>query len=162
KGTWYRGEKVFDPSDQHFVANIAEAYTGWTKWIDKKPADQRFVRCLDYRQRAHREALGDLDKNAWETGIPQDPWQPSDRIVLRTMDSAEDLLTFISGSVGGRNALAKLLGRVAKSDQARKGKFPVVVLESGTYDHADYGVVHYPIFRIVDWAWWDREMEVIP
>jgi hypothetical protein len=66
---------------------------------------------LTIARKEPRESLGFTDKNQWETndrGIPQDPWQPSDRIVMRTMDSGEDLLTFITGSVGGRNAIAKL------------------------------------------------------
>ncbi len=125
KGVWFRGEKEFDPSGHHFLVNHLEAYTGWTRWSEKKPVDQRLVRCTDYRMKEPREALGFTDKNSWETnerGIAQDPWQPSDRIVLRTMDSGEDLLTFITGSVGGRNAIAKLLGKVAKSPNAAAGK----------------------------------------
>jgi hypothetical protein len=165
KGEFYKADQAFDTKDRHFLANYQEAYTGWTRWADKKPVDHRLVRCSEYQRKEPREALGFTDKNQWQAndrGVPQDPWQPSDRLVLRTMDSGEDLLTFITGSVGGRNAIAKLLGKVARSAQAAEGKMPVVVLESGTYDHADYGVVHYPIFRVIDWAYWDgREVEQI-
>jgi hypothetical protein len=158
KGVWYRGQEAFDPKGLHFLVNYQEAYTGWTRWSDKKPVDQRLVRCADYARKEPREALGFTDENQWETnerGIPQDPWQPSDRVVLRTMDSSEDLLTFITSSVGGRNAIAKLLGKVAHSVHAPPGKMPVVELECGTYDHDDYGVVNYPVFKVVDWAYWD-------
>jgi hypothetical protein len=158
KGTWYRGQEAFDPTGLHFLVNYQEAYTGWTRWSEKKPVEHRLVRCADYAHKEPREALGCIDKNAWETndrGAPQDPWQASDRIVLRTMDSAQDLLTFISGSVGGRNAIAKLLGKVARSVHAAEGKMPVVALEVGEYDHDDYGTVAYPIFKIVDWDFWD-------
>jgi hypothetical protein len=160
KGHWYCGQEEFDPVGLHFLANYHEAYTGWTRWSDRKPVEQRLVRCSDYRGKEPREALGHTDKNQWETnerGIPQDPWQPSDRMVLRTMDTAEDLLTFISSSTGGRNAIAKLLGKIARSPQAADGMMPVVQLETGTYDHDDYGKVAYPIFKIVDWAYWDGE-----
>jgi hypothetical protein len=75
------------------------------------------------------------------------------------MDGSEDLLTFITGSVGGRNAIAKLLGKVARSVHAAEGKMPVVQLECGTYDHDDYGMVSFPIFQVVDWAFWDGEPE---
>jgi hypothetical protein len=71
------------------------------------------------------------------------------------MDSAEDLLTFITSSVGGRNAIAKLLGKVAKSPNAAQGKMPVVQLEVGSYEHADFGVVSFPVFKVIDWAFWD-------
>jgi hypothetical protein len=158
KGTWYRGQQACDPSGLHFIANYEQCYTGWTRWSEKKPVEHRLLRCADYSRKEPREALGFNDKNAWETndrGIPQDPWQPSDRIVLRTMDSAQDLLTFISSSIGGRNAIAKLLGKVATSVHAEEGKMPVVALEVGEYDHDDYGTVAYPIFKIVDWASWD-------
>jgi hypothetical protein len=162
KGFWFRGEKEFDPSGHHFLVNHLEAYTGWTRWSDRKPVDQRLVRCADYSRKEPREALGFTDKNQWETndrGAPQDPWQPSDRIVLRTMDSGEDLLTFITGSTGGRNAIAKLLGKVARSPNAAAGKMPVVELQCGTYIHDDYGTVNYPIFHIIDWAYWDHNDE---
>ena len=158
KGTWYRGQQAFNPSGLHFVANYEESYTGWTRWSEKKPVEHRLVRCADYSRKEPREALGFNDKNAWETndrGIPQDPWQASDRIVLRTTDSAQDLLTFISSSIGGRNAIAKLLGKVATSVHATEGKMPVVELEVGEYDHEDYGKVSYPILKIMDWAYWD-------
>jgi hypothetical protein len=158
KGVWYRGQEAFDPKGLHFIVNYQEAYTGWTRWSEKKPVEHRLVRCADYSQKLPREALGHNDRNAWETydrGIPQDPWQPSDRIVLRTMDSAQDLLTFISSSVGGRNAIAKLLGKVANSADASEGAMPVVELEVGEYDHDDYGTVAYPIFKIVDWDFWN-------
>ena len=162
KGVWYSGQEAFDPKGLHFLVNYLEAYTGWTRWSEKKPVEHRLVRCSDYSRKEPREALGFTDKNAWETsdrGIPQDPWQPSDRIVLRTMDSSEELLTFISSSIGGRNAIAKLLGKVARSVHAAEGKMPVVVLETGTYDHDDYGTVAYPSFKIVDWACWDGAPE---
>jgi hypothetical protein len=162
KGVWFRGEKEFDPSGHHFLVNHLEAYSGWTRWSDRKPVDQRLVRCAEYRMKEPREALGFTDKNQWEVndrGVPQDPWQPSDRIVLRTMD--RDLLTFITGSVGGRNAIAKLLGKVAKSPSAVSGKMPVVELQCGTYEHDDYGTVNYPIFHVIDWAYWDRNDEPI-
>jgi hypothetical protein len=162
KGVWFRGNDEFDPSGHHFLANHLEAYTGHTRWSDKKPVEHRLVRCTDYRMKEPREALGFTDKNSWEVndrGIPQDPWQPSDRMVLRMMDSGEDLLTFITSSVGGRNAIAKLLGKVAKSPKAAAGKMPVVKLQCGTYIHDDYGTVNYPIFDIIDWAYWDRNDE---
>jgi hypothetical protein len=158
KGTWYRGQEAFDPAGLHFIVNYQEAYTGWTRWSERKPVEHRLVRCADYSRKEPREALGFNDKNTWETNdrnVPQDPWQASDRIVLRTTDSAQDLLTFISSSIGGRNAIAKLLGKVARSVQAAEGKMPVVELEVGEYDHDDYGKVSYPIFKIVDWDFWD-------
>jgi hypothetical protein len=158
KGVWYRGQEAFDPEGLHFLVNYLEAYTGWTRWSEKKPVEHRLVRCADYSRKEPREALGFTDRNQWGTndrGAPQDPWQASDRIVLRTMDSAQDLLTFISGSVGGRNAIAKLLGKVARSVHATKGQMPVVELEVGTYDHDDFGTVAFPVFKIVDWDFWD-------
>ena len=32
---------------------------------------------------------------------------------------------------------------------------PIVELQTGTYDHDDYGQVAYPVFHIIDWAYWD-------
>ena len=33
-------------------------------------------------------------------------------------------------------------------------------LAGGTYIHDDYGTVHYPIFHIIDWAYWHRNEEL--
>jgi hypothetical protein len=162
KGLWYRAGNAFKPGDQAFLANPAEAMTGWVKWADGKPEDHRLVRILDYKGRIPREVLGDLDKNAWPTddrGTPQDPWQPSDRILMRTMDTAEDLLTFVSGSRGGRNALARLMGKVARSVHYKdEGMCPVINLEADSYEHDTYGIVHVPEFKVIDWEHWNREM----
>jgi hypothetical protein len=159
KGKWYSGQEEFDPQGQHFLVNVREAYTGWTFWQDKKPVEHRLVRCSDYAHKAPREALGHTDKNSWpvnDRGAPQDPWQQSDRMVLRAMNGAQELYTFVSGSNGGRNAIAKMLGAVARSPQAKEGKMPVVVLEVGTYEHDDFGTIPFPRFRIIDWAYWDE------
>jgi hypothetical protein len=37
KGLWYRGQNAFEPAGLHFIVNTNEAYTGWTRWEDKKP-----------------------------------------------------------------------------------------------------------------------------
>ena len=161
KGLWYRGGAEFSPGTRAFLANPLEAWTGWCRWEDGKPVEHRIVRVAEYAGRISREALGDMDKNAWPTndhGVPTDPWQPSDRILLRTTDSAEEILTFVSGSRGGRNALASLMGKVARSTHyTDDGMYPVVNLISGSYEHDSFGLVHVPEFRIIDWAHWDRE-----
>ena len=147
KGTWYRGENAFDTRGLTFVANIAEAYTGWTRWEGKRPTEHKYQRLVDYTREVPRAALGDLDRNAWEAddrGMPHDPWQISDRIVLRSAERPDELFTFISSSKGGRNALAKLMKKVARSPQAKEGRYPIIELDADTYDHEKYGVVHYP------------------
>src|SRR6185437_9350087 len=67
KGQWYRGQEEFEPQGLRFLINHHEAYTGWTRWSDKKPVEQRLVRCADYQRKEPREALGFMDKNQWET-----------------------------------------------------------------------------------------------
>ena len=166
KGLWYRSGAEFTPGPRQFLANPGETYTGWTKWDDGKPTDHRLSRIADYAGGISRRELGDMDKNAWPTndhGAPIDPWQPSDRMLLRTTDSAEDLLTFVSGSRGGRNAIASLIGKVARSIHfTDDGKFPVITLHASSYEHDDYGLVHVPEFRIVDWEFWERDRNAAP
>ena len=66
KGAWFKGEKEIDPAGRGLLVNYQEAYTGWTRWSERKPVDQRLVRCSDYRMKEPREALGFTDKNTWE------------------------------------------------------------------------------------------------
>ena len=164
KGKFYIAGAEFNPGSRSFLANPVDgATTGWTKWQDGKPVDHRFVRVIDYAQRISREELGDLDRNAWPTndrGEPADPWQPSDRLVIRTVDSCEQLLTFTTSSRGGRTALANLMGKVAKSvHYLDESKYPVIQLVSSSYEHDSYGTVHVPEFHIVGWDHWNREWD---
>ena len=43
-----------------------------------------------------------------------------------------------------------------------KAKFPVVCLKSESYQHTIYGKILKPVFRIVDWTYWDDETAADP
>jgi len=165
KGKWYRGEaKELVPPDAAFLCNMQEIWTGWCKWFGGKVVDHRIGRLIDFPPRLQREDLGDDDDALWETdpaGHRRDPWSPTDRMVMREV-GPDNLLTFSTGSVGGRWALAKLCKEFDRNHHQHAGMFPIVSLGRESYEHNVYGEIQKPAFRIVGWDHWDAEAAETP
>ena len=160
KGVWQRGEgKETVDTGVTFVANMAEIWRGWIRWRDGTPADHRLVRVGE--QAADRNDLGHFDEAKWEIGNdgnPRDPWSMTDRIVLRESGDEElSLLTFSTGSYGGRQALGKLCKLYAQRAAEHADAYPVVQLSSGTWKHKTYGDIPRPVFDVVGWEQWDAK-----
>lgn len=155
KGVWQRSEsKEAVPADATFVANMAELWRGWVRWHDGTPAEHRLVRCVDGRPPGRNE-LGHHDEAEWETGndgSPRDPWTMTDRVVMRESGGGElALLTFSTGSVGGRQALGALCSTYARRSAEHASSYPVVKLGSEMWQHKVYGAIAKPKFDIAGW-----------
>jgi hypothetical protein len=161
KGDWLRGEGDAEvPSDAMFVANMDEVWTGWVRWFDGNPAEHRISRLIDRQPKLMREDLGYLDKATWETnpdGTLRDPWAPTDRLVMKD-DCTDELVTFVTGSYGGRWALAKLLRTYDRERTRQQGRFPVLTLGvDKTWKHDKFGTIPRPLFNVIGWRFWDRD-----
>jgi hypothetical protein len=160
KGDWLLGEegkKV--PKEARFVANLHEYYRGWVRWWDGKPTEHLIGRVVDRFRVVPREELGDLDENTWETetnGARRDPWARTCYLAMRDL-SNDEIVCFTSSSDGGRKAVARLAERYDRLRRRHKAKFPAVYLDSESYQHSMYGKILKPVFRIVDWTYWDDE-----
>jgi hypothetical protein len=158
KGKWYRGEsKNPIAGGARFVCNMDEIYTGWQHWFDGQPVEHRIARITEFPRPINREDLGQMDRSKWEldaAGNPKDPWSPVDRMIMREASGGEEVVTFTTSSVGGRDALSKLCQAFANSHKAHPGKFPVVELNVDSYRHKMYGEIAKPKFVIVDWVGW--------
>jgi hypothetical protein len=165
KGDWLLGEegkKV--PADARFVANLHECYRGWVRWWGGKPTDHLIGRVVDRHRAPPREDLGEQDESKWETepnGARRDPWAKTCYLAMRDV-SNDEIVCFTSSSDGGRRAVAKLVDRYDRLRHKHKAKFPVVCLDSESYQHRTYGKILKPAFRIVDWAYWDDETAADP
>ncbi len=165
KGTWQRGEnKDTVPAEATFVANMAHIWRGWIRWNDGKPVEHRLVPVGE--RPPDRNELGHFDEAKWEIGNdgnPRDPWAPTDRIVLRESSDGElSLLTFSTGSFGGRQALGKLCQAYAQRSAKHAGAYPVVRLTSDTWKHKEYGDIPKPVFEVVGWEPWDLHQGEFP
>jgi hypothetical protein len=164
KGEWLLGEEGKEvPAEARFVANLEEYYRGWVRWWDGKPTDHLIGRVIDRHRVPAREELGDQDKSRWEVanGVQRDPWAKTVYIAMRDL-STDEIVCFTSSSDGGRKAVAKLADRYDRLRHRHKAKMPVVTPESEGYQHDVYGKIWKPVFRIVDWAYWDDETAADP
>lgn len=158
KGEFQRGPDK-QPVDVNLLllCNMKEVWTGWVRYFGGQVVETLIGRLIDFHEPQRREELGHLDKNLWETdasGTPLDPWSPTDRMIMREMGSLK-LLTFSTSSAGGRKALARLCQEFDNAYEKHDGLWPVVLLDSYTYDHPNYGPIWNPRFTIADWAPWE-------
>jgi hypothetical protein len=165
KGDWLLGEegkKV--PADARFIANLHEYYRGWVRWWDGKPTEHLIGRVVDRFRVPPREELGDLDESKWETepnGARRDPYARTCYLAMRDL-SNDEIVCFTSSSDGGRKAVARLAERYDRLRYRHKAKFPVVCLDSESYQHRTFGKILKPVLRIVDWTYWDDETAADP
>jgi hypothetical protein len=157
KGDWFIGEDKTEVSPTTpFVANMDEVWRGWIKWEDSKPIDHRIGRVIDHFHVPLREKLDDLDK-AGES----DPWQRVVYLVMRNT-SNDEIVTFTSTSDGGKKAVGKLCDLYDRLRHKHPSKMPIVLLESESYQHPEYGKVHKPKFKLIGWDFWDEEAKQNP
>jgi hypothetical protein len=157
KGDWLVGQDNEDfPVGTQFVANMNELLIGWIRWYDNKPTDHIMGKVVDRYQPPRRDELGDMDPAEWELdgdGKPRDPWQKSNYLLLKGMQTGE-LFTFTTGSQGGRDAVGNMSKEYGAAMSGHKGEFPVVALGVRSYEHPNksYGRIKTPELKIVGWV----------
>jgi hypothetical protein len=163
KGVWYAGQdKNVVKEGKSFVANLGEFYTGWIKWQDSMPVDIRLERVADRTPTSRpifREDLGDNDPALWDRdrdGKPRDPWQQTNRLVMRAYKAdTQELYTFTTSSWGGRRAVQKLCGEYDQLRQKHAGMLPVVTIGVATRRHKDYGMIADPALEVIGCTTWE-------
>ena len=86
---------------------------GWVKFKRGELVERRVGRVADGFVVPKREELDDTDSSAWEIdtrGEPQDPWSQQSYLPLEDLETNE-ILTFVSGSLGGRQAVSRIAAR---------------------------------------------------
>jgi hypothetical protein len=155
KGEWLAGEKQeIVPNGTRVIAAVDQILMGWVFWEDGKPTDHRMVLVSSGEAPARRAELGDLDQSRWEkdaSGELRDPWAMTFYVPM--VDDTGEVFTFSTTSRGGKNAVADILRHYSRNRNSNPGKFPVMALESDTYQHsnAQYGRIKYPVFKQVGW-----------
>ena len=78
-------------------------------------------------------------------------------MLLAMKDEDDVQLKFSTGSVGGANAVRKVLREWKRLRDKHPGQVPVVSLGSDSYQHKVHRTeVQFPVFEIVDWDYWDE------
>jgi hypothetical protein len=151
KGKWRLGDDTVPPGTK-YVAYLPQALKGWVRFEGNKVTDRHLGKTADRYVPPDREELGDLDKSKWEIGAdgkPRDPWSEQRYLPLLSADGTE-ILTFVSGSAGGKIAIQDLNRRFGY--QAHTGKLPIVELATREYRHATFGLMESPKFEVVGWT----------
>lgn len=136
------------------IANMDDLAVGWVKWEDGKPVEHVMGRVADGHMPEKRSALGDLDKDQWETDKddrPLDPWSETNYLLLKERDG-DQVYTFSAASKGGRNAIADLCKSYGKAMRQHPDEYPIIELGKDSYKHKDYGKVFVPTLKLVGWV----------
>jgi hypothetical protein len=155
KGIWVYGEdKTELDRGTKVVALMNEFRRGYVRWWDGKATGHVVGKISEGFATPPRETLGDNDASLWPAGLSggkEDPWVFTMYAPLKSI-AGDDIYTFATSSDGGVQTVYKLTERYSWLGRKHPGEYPIVALESETYDHPRFGVVHKPKLEIVGWT----------
>jgi hypothetical protein len=125
------------PLGTRHIAHATQYARGPVRFIDGKP-DTSHVKKLAQGKPPQCDDMDDPEE-----------WVFQRYLLFENVETGV-LLTFVSKSVGGKIALSNLLEAFEASKGARG--LPVVELQIGDFNTADYGRKPRPDFKIVGWA----------
>lgn len=158
--TFKNGEYLFGadqeeiPEGSRFIANMPGLRIGWKRWAGKKVTDERMGLLNDGFKPPARHDLGDLDQSLWELDDkrqPRDPWQQTNELTLRGLETGDEFVFATSGR-GGIGAIGELCKAYGKLYRQRPGQAPVIELRNDHYNHKVYGKTYFPVLKLVDWV----------
>ena len=127
---------------------------GWQRWRDGHPTDSRMgLACRALHSAAAPRARRRRFESKWEVdsdGSARDPWQFTNYVVFISPESS-DIFTFTTASRGGINAVADLCKAHDRVIRRQSGCYPLVSLESDSYQHKikSRGRIKIPRFQLV-------------
>jgi hypothetical protein len=146
KGEWtINDEKV--PDGAEFVACVDHLVQGWIRFDDQKVVERILVRRSDKQRLPKREDLTYAEESDWprdSKGKARDPWVIQFYVPLLAVND-EKLVTFVTGSIGGRIAVGKLCDAFLNNNRKR----PIIKLDISSFKSKEYGKVDSPAFQIV-------------
>lgn len=152
KGKYTVNDKAVDIGTE-YVALVPEMQRGWVRFEEGRPVEHRLGLIREGFQFAPRASLGFNDQRKWERdkrkAEQKDPWQKQVYLPLLRLESDDEVICFVSGSVGGQQALRDLVR--AYKPKAATSELPIISLQSDTYEHDNYGTVSIPILRVEGW-----------
>jgi hypothetical protein len=153
KGSWSSssGKDGAGMDGAELIALVDQLMLGWTKWVDRRPADYRLGFVRDCYRPPMRGDLGDSDSAKWERRNREavDPWEFGFYLPLFDAAAGQTYI-YTTSTQGGRDCLADL--QEAYADHTEAGKQPLVKLSGDRYDHRTYGEVETPKLAIVRWV----------
>lgn len=162
------GEPIlrFDKGSWLYGSDNVEVEAG-SKWAINPLSFQHGFNCWKFREQGSKEKaelLGEVLVSAMQVPPlksslpdygPKNDWHELIVFGLRCVsgeDEGEETV-YKPTSKGGISATKELLGKIIKQiDDDPAHPVPVIVLESSSYQHDQYGKVFTPVLRIVEWV----------
>ena len=121
KGKWSAGtDQTAVAIGTQMAVDITSVSDGHVRWVDKRPVSSAMRRVIA-GPFVPRAELGDLDEDLWPTdpvsGKPRDPWARTMSCGMKNIETWEEY-TFSTSSMGGLNAVRKLLRSIQTSGYA--------------------------------------------
>ncbi len=155
KGVWVYGEDKRElVCGTQVVGLMKEFRRGYVRWQDGKATGHVVGKICEGFVLPPRETLGDANEEFWPKGFSgnkEDPWIYTMYAPFKSVDD-DEVYTYATSSDGGTQALYRLMERYAWLGRKHPGQYPIVTLDSESYDHPRFGVVHKPKIEIVDWS----------
>lgn len=140
---------------------------GWTKqWVkfwDNKVAERRIYRVAKGERAPERDELPDYDEESrkkWQIGLnnqPRDPWVLQYLLPLEDPET-EEIAIFVTGSFGGRRAVADICSTYArKAQRVPEVGQPLVRLQKTMMPTRNFGNVARPEFVLIGYSDYTRE-----
>jgi hypothetical protein len=163
-GKWLRmhGENAtLIGDDERFVVNPLEMVDTWTKYVGGKRIERKVYRTIDFEFAPEREALGDMDEQKWEikNNKRKDPWQRELYLPLRASSDGE-VCAFKATGQGAIGEIGELVGMYGSAD--RGGRLPVIEPDARSFESQHGSTIYVPVFRLVDWQYWDANTPMPP
>jgi hypothetical protein len=153
-GEFYRARgEIKTPIDdgERLITNPVEMIDVWTRFADGKVIDRRVYRTANGEFAPKRHELGDTDKDRWPKG--KDPWQRQVLLPMRGDDN--EVCAFSATGQGAIAEIAELVGMYGEAD--RHGKFPIIELDTRSFESQHGTTIYVPIFRLKDWGYWEPD-----
>ena len=104
------------PMGTQYIAHVEHWVRGYVKFKGGCLVEHKVGRVADGFVVPTREELDETDQASWEkspSGEPKDPWSKQSYLPLENIETGE-IVTFVSGSYGGRQAISKLCSQAAR------------------------------------------------
>lgn len=146
-GKFFFGRDQEEVTGEKIIVNTHSFVHGWILWHNKQP--NKVVRSFVEPLPEPMPAMGN-DQPSEARGFE-----------ARFEDDDDTIISFETNSYGGRKGADNLLQEVMLKSAGGEEAFlfPVVKLTSESYEAKQGGVIHNPIFKVVDWCDIDGNLE---
>lgn len=148
-GNWVYGQENIEVEEGSLWAiNPTSLQHGWVSWTDNKKGNNEIVGEVMVPMTSPLPGRAEMRDTGWDWSQ-----QLSCMIVCVAGEDEGEQVIYKTTSVGGMNAMKKLIGEIMKQLDVNPGKpVPVVTLDTDNYMHKTWGKTYVPVFNVQKWV----------